>query len=160
MPTDKNIELTISDGHESAPPKAAKKILDVAYDLFYRRGIRAIGVDEIVKRAGVTKPSLYRSFPSKDELAASYLRQYDLEYWERFDEAVAAHPGDPRAQIKAFLTRIGKRTQVADYRGCGMTNAAVESRPQPSGPRGQRGQQAGTAPPAARHGGCDGRARP
>ncbi|MFD1982318.1 TetR/AcrR family transcriptional regulator [Mesorhizobium newzealandense] len=125
MPTDKNIELTISDGHAS-PPKAAKKILDVAYDLFYRRGIRAIGVDEIVRRAGVTKPSLYRSFPSKDELAASYLRQYDLEYWERFDEAVATHPGDPRAQIKAFLTRIGKRTQVAEYRGCGMTNAAVE----------------------------------
>jgi AcrR family transcriptional regulator len=126
MPTDRNIELTISDGHASAPPKAAKKILDVAYDLFYRRGIRAIGVDEIVKRAGVTKPSLYRSFPSKDELAASYLRQYDLEFWKRFDEAVDAHPGDPRAQIKAFLTRVGKRTQLPDYRGCGMTNAAVE----------------------------------
>ncbi|ESY01862.1 TetR family transcriptional regulator [Mesorhizobium sp. LNJC399B00] len=126
MPTDKNIELTIKDGHAAAPPKAAKKILDVAYDLFYRRGIRAIGVDEIVKRAGVTKPSLYRSFPSKDELAASYLRQYDREYWERFDEAVAAHPGDPRAQLRAFLTRVGKRTQRPDYRGCGMTNAAVE----------------------------------
>jgi AcrR family transcriptional regulator len=126
MPTDKNIELTINDGHAAAPPKAAKKILDVAYDLFYRRGIRAIGVDEIVKRAGVTKPSLYHSFPSKDELAASYLRQYDREYWERFDEAVAAHPGNPRAQISAFLTRVGKRTQRPDYRGCGMTNAAVE----------------------------------
>lgn len=126
MPTDKNIELTINDGHAAAAPKAAKKILDVAYDLFYRRGIRAIGVDEIVKRAGVTKPSLYRSFPSKDELAASYLRQYDREYWERFDEAVAAHPGNPRAQISAFLTRVGKRTQRPDYRGCGMTNAAVE----------------------------------
>lgn len=126
MPTDKNIELTINDGHAAARPKAAKKILDVAYDLFYRRGIRAIGVDEIVKRAGVTKPSLYRSFPSKDELAASYLRQYDREYWERFDEAVAAHPGNPRAQISAFLTRVGKRTQRPDYRGCGMTNAAVE----------------------------------
>ena len=126
MPTDKNIELTISDGHASTPPKAAKKILDVAYDLFYRRGIRAIGVDEIVRRAGVTKPSLYRSFPSKDELAASYLRRYDLEFWGRFDEAVNAHPGDPRAQIRAFLTRIGKRTQMPQYRGCGMTNAAVE----------------------------------
>ncbi|WP_137933111.1 TetR/AcrR family transcriptional regulator [Mesorhizobium comanense] len=126
MPSDKNIELAISDDHASAPPKAAKKILDVAYDLFYRRGIRAIGVDEIVKRAGVTKPSLYRSFPSKDELAASYLRQYDLEFWQRFDEAVDAHPGDARAQIRAFLTRVGKRTQMPQYRGCGMTNAAVE----------------------------------
>ncbi|TIV72810.1 MAG: TetR/AcrR family transcriptional regulator, partial [Mesorhizobium sp.] len=71
---------------------------------FYREGIRAVGVDEIVRRTGVTKPSLYRSFPSKDELAASYLRKYDLEFWERFDEAVDAHPGNPRAQIIAFLT--------------------------------------------------------
>jgi len=126
MPSDNKIEASISDAHASPTPKAADKILDVARDLFYREGIRAIGVDEIVKRAGVTKPSLYRSFPSKDELAASYLRKYDLEFWERFDEAVDAHPGDPRAQIVAFLTRVGKRTQRPDYRGCGMTNAAVE----------------------------------
>ncbi|TPJ60085.1 TetR/AcrR family transcriptional regulator [Mesorhizobium sp. B2-7-1] len=123
MPSDNKIEASLS----AAPaPRAADKILDVARDLFYREGIRAIGVDEIVKRAGVTKPSLYRSFPSKDELAASYLRKYDLEFWERFDEAVDAHPGNPRAQIIAFLTRVGKRTQKSDYRGCGMTNAAVE----------------------------------
>ncbi|PDQ18858.1 TetR family transcriptional regulator [Mesorhizobium sanjuanii] len=121
----KSIEPIISPD-EVTPPRAGEKILRVARDLFYRRGIRAIGVDEIVKRAGVTKPSLYRSFPSKDELAASYLRQYDLEFWDRFDEAVNAHPGNPRAQIAAFLARIGKRTQKPDYRGCGMTNAAVE----------------------------------
>lgn len=107
-------------------PAAAKRILDVARDLFYRQGIRAIGVDEIVRTAGVAKPSLYRAFSSKDELAASYLRQYDREFWERFDDAVAAHPGDPRAQILAFLTRVGQRTQTPAYRGCGMTNAAVE----------------------------------
>ena len=126
MPSDNKIEASISDAPASAPPKAADKILDVARDLFYREGIRAIGVDEIVRRAGVTKPSLYRSFPSKDELAASYLRRYDLEFWERFDETVDAHPGNPHAQIVAFLTRVGKRTQRPDYRGCGMTNAAVE----------------------------------
>jgi AcrR family transcriptional regulator len=126
MPSDNKIEASISDAPASAPAKAADKILDVARDLFYREGIRAIGVDEIVRRAGVTKPSLYRNFPSKDELAASYLRHYDLEFWGRFDEAVDAHPGNPRAQIVAFLTRVGKRTQRPDYRGCGMTNAAVE----------------------------------
>ncbi|TPN83824.1 TetR/AcrR family transcriptional regulator [Mesorhizobium sp. CU2] len=125
MSSDNKIEASVSETHAPAP-KAADKILDVARDLFYREGIRAIGVDEIVRRAGVTKPSLYRSFPSKDELAASYLRKYDLEFWQRFDEAVDAHPGNPRAQLVAFLTRVGKRTQKPDYRGCGMTNAAVE----------------------------------
>ena len=124
--TDANtIEAKIGKGHGGAP-RAAEKILRAARDLFYREGIRAIGVDEIVRTAGVTKPSLYRSFASKDELAASYLKHYDGEFWGRFDEAVAAHPGDARAQIVAFLTRVGKRTQMPGYRGCGMTNAAVE----------------------------------
>jgi hypothetical protein len=59
-------------------------------------------------------------------LAASYLRRYDGEFWARFDESVVAHPGDPRAQILAFLTGVGKRTQRPGYRGCGMTNAVVE----------------------------------
>jgi AcrR family transcriptional regulator len=107
-------------------PRAAERILGVARNLFYRQGIRAIGVDEIVRQAGVTKPSLYRSFSSKDELAATYLRNYEVEFWERFDQAVAAHPGDPRSQIRAFLTRVGHRAVQTDYRGCGMTNAAIE----------------------------------
>jgi AcrR family transcriptional regulator len=125
MTGDNNIDARIKSGDGSVP-RAAEKIMQVARELFYRQGIRAIGVDEIVRTAGVTKPSLYRSFASKDELAACYLKQYDREFWGRFDEAVAAHPGDPRAQIIAFLTRVGKRTQKPGYRGCGMTNAAVE----------------------------------
>ncbi|MHA6685796.1 TetR/AcrR family transcriptional regulator [Mesorhizobium sp. A556] len=120
-----NIDARIKDG-DGHVPRAAEKIMTAASDLFYRQGIRAIGVEEIVKTAGVTKPSLYRSFASKDELAASYLRHYDGEFWARFDEAVAAHPGDARAQIGAFFVRIGKRTQRPGYRGCGLTNAAVE----------------------------------
>jgi AcrR family transcriptional regulator len=120
-----NIDARIKDGDGHAP-SAAEKIMTAASDLFYRQGIRAIGVEEIVKTAGVTKPSLYRSFASKDELAASYLKHYDVEFWARFDEAVAAHPGDARAQIGAFFIRIGKRTQRPGYRGCGLTNAAVE----------------------------------
>lgn len=125
MPADKNIEAKIGETHAAAP-RAADKILDVAGDLFYREGIRAVGVDEIVRRAGVTKPSLYRAFPSKDELAACYLRQYDLGFWARFDRSVARYPGDARRQIVDFLAGVGHRSQKKGYRGCGMTNAAVE----------------------------------
>src|ERR1700752_572060 len=92
-----------------APPRGAGRILTVARDLFYRVGIRAVGVDEIVRRAGVTKPSLYRSFPSKDELAASYLGAYEREFWARFDQAFAAHPGNARKQIITFLKGVGHR---------------------------------------------------
>ena len=115
------------------PARAIDRIRQTARELFYREGIRAVGVDEIVTRAGATKPSLYRSFSSKDELAAAYLRDYDAEFWNRFDEAVAAHPGNPRAQLMAFLERLARRALVSNYRGCGLTNAAVEY-PEPSHP--------------------------
>lgn len=118
---------------EVRPPRAADKILDTAWDLFYRIGIRAVGVDEIVRSAGVTKPSLYRTFPSKDELAASYLRQYDADFWSRFDTAVAAHPGNPRAQLLAFMEPVAEKARKTGSRGCGLTNAIVEY-PEPDNP--------------------------
>ena len=113
-------------GAERARPRAAERIRQSARELFYRQGIRAVGVDEIVNRAGVTKPSLYRSFSSKDALAAAYLVQYDREFWQRFDGAVANHPGDPRAQLLDYLSGLAKRAVKPGYRGCGLTNAAVE----------------------------------
>lgn len=108
------------------PLRAADKIRETARELFYREGIRAVGVDEIVARAGVTKPSLYRTFRSKDELAAAVLMQEADTFWGRLDDAAAEHPGDPRAQILSYLTGMAGRAAQADYRGCPLTNAAVE----------------------------------
>lgn len=113
-------------GQAEARPRAADRIRATVRELFYRQGIRAVGIEEIVERAGVTKPSLYRSFASKDELAAAYMRDYDADFWGRFDAVVAKHPGDPRAQVIAYMAGVGTRAQSNDYRGCGMTNAAVE----------------------------------
>ncbi len=115
------------------PVRAADRIRETARDLFYREGIRAVGVDEIVTRAGVTKPSLYRSFGSKEDLVAAYLRDYDADYWQRFETVMAEHAGDPRAQLRAWFTRVGTRVANDGYRGCGMTNAAVEY-PEPAHP--------------------------
>jgi AcrR family transcriptional regulator len=117
----------------SPPPRAAERILRSARELFYRHGIRAVGVDEIVANAGVTKPSLYRTYASKDELAASYLRLYETEFWARFDAAIDRHPGDPKAQIMGYLEDLAGRVVAPSYRGCGLTNAAVEY-PEPDHP--------------------------
>lgn len=118
----------------SPRPRAADRILDAASRLFYRQGIRAVGVDEIVATAGVTKPSLYRNFASKDDLAAAYMRDYDADFWRRFEAGLdSATSADPRARLLAFLGRVGERTQRSGYRGCGMTNAAVEY-PEPDNP--------------------------
>ena len=109
-----------------APRRAGDKIRDSARELFYRDGIRAVGVDEIVTRTGVTKPSLYRSFGSKDELTVAILHDSEAGFWLRWDESMSAHSGDPRAQLLAFFQRLAERSSKEDYRGCTLTNAAVE----------------------------------
>jgi len=112
---------------QTGQPRAADKIRRTARELFYAEGIRAVGVDEIVTRAGVTKPSLYRSFPSKDELAAAYLRDYDAEFWQRFEARLdRAGRDDPRAGLMDFLQSLNDRASAPDYRGCGLSNTAVE----------------------------------
>jgi AcrR family transcriptional regulator len=108
------------------PRRAVDRIRDTAFDLFYREGIRAIGVEEIVTRAGVTKPSLYRAYESKDELIADYLRDYDQRFCQRFEAPAAEHPDDPKAQLLAYLDRLAVRASSDGYRGCGLTNAVIE----------------------------------
>ncbi|GAA0532862.1 AcrR family transcriptional regulator [Rhizomicrobium palustre] len=110
----------------SKPTKrAAERIRETAEELFYREGIRAVGVDEIVSRAGVTKPSLYRTYPSKDELAADYLRHHGAERLKAFD-ALFADGKDARASLRKWLFGIQTRASTPEYRGCGNSNAVVE----------------------------------
>jgi AcrR family transcriptional regulator len=111
---------------DPAPPRAAERILQAARKLFYSDGIRAVGVEEIVARAGVTKPSLYRGFGSKDELVVAVLKQTEADFWARFELSVEAHPGDARAQIRDFFKGLAGRSTKADHRGCGLSNAMVE----------------------------------
>jgi AcrR family transcriptional regulator len=118
---------------DEAPRRAADRIRDTAFDLFYREGIRAIGVEEIVSRAGVTKPSLYRAYESKDELIADYLRDYDQRFCRNFEAPSADHPGDPKGQLLAYLDGLALRASTGGYRGCGLTNAVIEY-PEPTHP--------------------------
>jgi AcrR family transcriptional regulator len=106
------------------PPRA--RILAAAGELFYRHGIRAVGVDAVAEAAGTNKMTLYRHFVSKDELVAEYLRQSAHaadECWERFAQA---HPGDPLAQLSAWLEEMAGHLAEPDERGCALANAAVE----------------------------------
>jgi AcrR family transcriptional regulator len=114
-------------------PSASDRIRETASDLFYRQGIRAVGVDEIVGKAGATKPSLYRAFKSKDALAVDYLNAQAEQFWGRFEGAVAEHPGDPMAQLKGYFSGLAARSNLPGFRGCGLSNAAVEF-PEPGHP--------------------------
>ena len=110
---------------------ARERILEVATDLFYREGIRAVGVDTIVAKSGVAKMSFYRSFPSKDDLVVAFLDEWEQRYWERWDDTVNRHQGAPRAQLLALFEAIAQRTTSANYRGCPFRNTATEF-PEPS----------------------------
>jgi AcrR family transcriptional regulator len=112
------------DNSERIPPR--ERLLAVAADLFYRHGIRAVGVEAIAEAAGTNKMTLYRHFPSKDELVAEYLRQAAREANQCWHAYERAHPGDPLAQIRAWLAEMADHLASPGERGCALANAAVE----------------------------------
>jgi AcrR family transcriptional regulator len=113
-----------------APPKgevgARERILTTASELFYRDGIRAIGVDTIVEQSGVSKTSLYRLFDSKDALITAVANQQDRSYWAWWDRLEERYADDPRALLEALLSGIAKRIRQSTYRGCPFLNLATE----------------------------------
>jgi AcrR family transcriptional regulator len=112
------------DKNERIPPRA--RLLAAAAELFYHHGIRAVGVDAIAEAAGTNKMTLYRHFPSKDELVAEYLRQEAHKADACWDELEASHPGDPLAQIRAWVKVMAAHVADCEERGCALANAAVE----------------------------------
>jgi AcrR family transcriptional regulator len=115
--------LTI-ENKEKIPPRA--RLLAAASELFYRHGIRAIGVEAVAEAAGTNKMTLYRHFPSKDELVAECLREVAREGVARWQRYEAAYPGDPLAQIRAWLAEMADILADSDHRGCALANAAIE----------------------------------
>src|SRR5258708_988073 len=103
-----------------------EKILNTADELFYREGIRAIGVDTIVEKSGVAKTSLYRWFPTKDDLIAAFLERRNVEFWEQWDKVAAKHPDNAREELLAHLQWISRYVASPDYRGLAFLIAATE----------------------------------
>jgi len=108
------------------PLRAAERVLKSARALFYAHGIRAVGVEEIVQDAHVTKPSLYRAFASKDGLTTAYLAAYTAEFRARIGQIAERFPGDPRGVLLAYFDDLGRRASGPDYRGCALSNALIE----------------------------------
>lgn len=101
-----------------------ERLLEAAERLFYAEGIHAIGVDRLVREAGVTRTTFYRHFPSKDDLVEAYLRATD----ERLREAVAkaAASGSEEDAVAAVFELVGTVVTGPEFRGCWFVNAAAE----------------------------------
>lgn len=112
---------------------AAARVFEAARDLFYHRGIRAVGVDEIVCKAGVTKPSLYRAYASKDDLIAACLEESGREVRIAIAIVLDEAGDNPTDQLRALVRHFARKVASPDFRGCQMSNTAVEI-PEPGHP--------------------------
>jgi AcrR family transcriptional regulator len=110
----------------TAAAVAHAQILDAAENLFYLEGARNVGIDAVVKRAGLNKMSLYRQFDSKEDLLQHYLLRRDRKFWAYFDASIDKHPNAPRHQLRQLFIDLAQRTSVPSYRGCPFVNVAVE----------------------------------
>src|SRR5947209_17547229 len=102
------------------------RILAAAKELFYGEGIRAAGTDAIVTRAGVTKPTLYYYFASKDELVAAYLEQRNAAILASLKKTVDATPGPIADKIAAIFESVAKATPNPRWKGCPIVRGAAE----------------------------------
>ena len=96
---------------------ARDRILAVADELFYREGIRAIGVDTIIAQSKVAKTTLYRYFPSKDDLIVAYLDERNRRFWVLFEAAVNLD-STPKEQLLAVFEWLDELLAKPDCYGC------------------------------------------
>lgn len=101
-------------------------ILQAASGLFYRQGIKSTGVDAIVKAAGTTKMSLYKYFPSKDDLVLAHLRRSRATTLAHLQSAIAGGEQTPRQKLLAIFDVFDAMLDTPAFRGCPFINAAAE----------------------------------
>jgi AcrR family transcriptional regulator len=106
-------------------PSVRERILETAQRLFYRDGFRAVGVDTIIAEAGVAKMSLYRHFPSKDDLIVAYLEESNRQYCEWLDGSVADIEA-PVGKLVGMFEAIEKLATSPECLGCTFQSTAAE----------------------------------
>ncbi len=110
------------------PATARERIDEASYELFSRRGVRGVGVDEVVARSGVAKMTLYRHHPSKSQLALAFLRRRE-ELWTRawLQAEVERRGGTPAERLLFIFEVFDKWFRRADFEGCSFINVLLET---------------------------------
>jgi AcrR family transcriptional regulator len=111
----------------AAAPEARERILDAAYDLFSRDGIRAVGIDAIIEQSGVARMTLYRHFGSKDALVLAFLERRE-QRWTRdwLQQEVNRRAADPRDRLLAIFDVFDEWFRRDDFEGCSFINVLLE----------------------------------
>ena len=111
-------------------PDARERILEAAYELLSRRAIRDVGIDEVIERAGVAKATLYRHFPSKDDLVVAFLERREDRWTLAWVEAEARRRGTtPEEQLLAIFELFDEWFHRDDFEACSFINVLLEMGP-------------------------------
>ncbi|WP_320177676.1 TetR/AcrR family transcriptional regulator [Roseovarius pacificus] len=105
---------------------ARERIIDAANRLFYQEGIRAVSVDAVAEKAGVTKKTLYYHFKSKDDLVAEYLSSRDQPNLKLFEAWFDSAEGDVADKVEAIFLELAKSARHPKWKGCGFLRTAAE----------------------------------
>lgn len=107
-------------------PSVRDRLIATAFDLFYREGIQAVGVQRVIEEADAAKASLYAHFPSKDDLVEAYLDRMAEATRTHLEAAIATAGSDPRHRLLALFDAIEASRCTPGFRGCPFINAASE----------------------------------
>jgi AcrR family transcriptional regulator len=107
------------------PDTARIRLLEAADELFYTRGIQAVGMDAIRDASGVSLKRLYQVFPAKEQLIEAYLDHRDAKWRGRLAEHVAA-VDDTQERILAVFDWLRDWFGQPSFRGCAWINAFGE----------------------------------
>ncbi|MDB5330451.1 MAG: TetR family transcriptional regulator [Phycisphaerales bacterium] len=127
MPTARKKSASELFGLPEPPKTGRERLVAAAVDLFYRKGFGAVGVDQVIAAAGVTKTTFYKHFEGKDDLmVAAVLRrdEWESEAWGRAVRKLAGD--DPVAQLLAMIDVMDLWFNDPDFLGCMFLNAASE----------------------------------
>jgi AcrR family transcriptional regulator len=118
---------TAGRSRDEGQDSGRERISRAAYELFSREGVRAVGVDAVIARAGTAKMTLYRNFPSKDDLIIEFLRRRE-ELWTRdWLKAESMRRGQtPREQLLAIFDVFAEWFGRPDFEGCSFLTTMIE----------------------------------
>ncbi|QES45624.1 TetR family transcriptional regulator [Streptomyces venezuelae] len=118
---------------DSRPPSGTdqlaprERILRTAYELFSRRGIRDVGIEEVIARSGVAKATLYRHFPSKDQLVLAFLARRERQWTLGRVVAGARNRGrTPEGRLLAIFDVFDEWFHGDDFDACTFINVLLE----------------------------------
>lgn len=119
---------SLQTGSRTKPVR--ERIIDTSYELFSRRGVRAVGIDELIERAGVAKATLYRHFPSKDDLVVAFLERRE-ERWTRgwVEQEALRRASNPEDQLLAIFDAFDEWFRREDFEACSFINVLLEMGP-------------------------------